>query len=94
MGEDEKMKKETKRQIFHFIMGTAIIALLLYYGREFTMVAVFALAIAGLMAINMRLVRMKTVVIEWAEEQFERSNARFTGWGGAGYIAGIIRYQE
>jgi phosphoserine phosphatase len=84
------MKKETKRQIFHLMIGIPFIAILLYYGREFALAAVLVFYIAGSIAINLRLMRMKTVVVEWMEEQFERRNVLFPGWGGATYLVGIL----
>lgn len=84
------MKKETKRQVLHFLIGIVVIALLLYLGREFVLATVFVFIIAGGIAINMRLMRTKTVVVEWMEEQFERRNVLFPGWGGATYLAGLL----
>lgn len=72
------------------MVGVLAIALLLYFGRYFTIAAMFMLLIVASVFVNMRLLKMKVHIVEWAEEQFERTGVLFPGWGAASYLTGML----
>ncbi|VVC04352.1 Uncharacterised protein [Candidatus Bilamarchaeum dharawalense] len=87
------MDREVNRQMFHLLVGLIVVALLLYYGRGTTMVAVFFVIIFGLLIMNARLLKSKSVVlrlVQWFEKNFERTDAPLPGWGSACYAAGVL----
>lgn len=84
------MKKEIRRQIIHFMVGVLALVILLYFGRFPTIAAMFMLLIVASIFVNMRLLKMKLHIVEWAEEQFERTGVLFPGWGAASYLTGML----
>jgi dolichol kinase len=84
------MDKELKRQLFHAIVGVAVLFMLFHYGRGFAIAAVFSVIMMGMLLMNMRLQGGKLSLIRWFEEQFERSDAPLPGWGSACYAAGVL----
>ena len=84
------MNEETKRQLFHIVVGVAAILFLLYFGRGIAIAAAFFTIIAGTILINARLLGKKIGLVRWFEKHFERPEAMFPGWGSACYAAGVL----
>ncbi len=84
------MERETRRQLFHIIVGLIALGLLLWYGRMFTLTVVFFILIIGTALINARLMGKKIFLVDWFEKRFERDNAPFPGWGSACYATGVL----
>jgi dolichol kinase len=86
------MDFEVRRQAFHAMVGLIAIAILLAFGRDAAMAAVFAVLIAGTLMINLRLLGMKIPGVYWLEKNFERKDVprSMPGWGSACYAAGAL----
>ena len=84
------MKTEIERQIMHFLVGLATIAVLFAFGRPFTAGAIFFVLLAGLLMINMRIQKVRIPFVEWFVERFERKEVLFSGFGSACYAAGAL----
>ena len=84
------MERENERQIFHLILGLVALTLLLVYGRGAMLVAVFTIFIVGTLLINARLLGKRIWLVQMFEEQFERPEAPFPGWGSVCYVAGVL----
>ena len=84
------MERENERQIFHLIVGLVALTLLLVYGRGAMLVAVFTIFIVGTLLINARLLGKRIWLVQMFEEQFERPEAPFPGWGSVCYVAVVL----
>jgi dolichol kinase len=84
------MDDETKRQIFHIVLGIGAIAFLLLLGRGYTIAATFFIIIVGTLFINARLLGKRISLVSWFEKHFERPDVLFPGWGSACYAAGVL----
>ncbi len=86
------MEFEVRRQAFHAMVGLVAIAILLAFGRDAAMAAVFAVLVGGTLMINLRLQGMNIPVVYWLEKNFERKDVprAMPGWGSACYAAGAL----
>ncbi len=84
------MKTETERQILHFLVGLATIAMLFTMSRPFTAGAVFFVLVVGTLIINMRIQKVGIPFVEWFVERFERKDILFPGFGSACYATGVL----
>jgi len=86
------MEFEDRRQLFHAAVGLVAIAILLAFGRDGAMAAVFLVLVAGTLMINFRLLGVKIPVVYWLEQNFERKDVprAMPGWGSACYAAGAL----
>ncbi|MBI5223424.1 hypothetical protein HY990_03305 [Candidatus Micrarchaeota archaeon] len=84
------MDRETKRQLFHILIGFCALSALLLLGRKYLIAADFVIILIGTILINQRLLGKSIFWVEWFESQFERPDVLFPGWGSACYAAGIL----
>jgi len=81
---------ETRRQIFHILIGLTTIAFLFLFGRTITIVSIFITILLGLLVINQLYLGRKIHLIQWFISNFERKNVDFPGWGSACYATGVL----
>ncbi|NYZ73860.1 hypothetical protein H0O00_01835 [Candidatus Micrarchaeota archaeon] len=86
------MDFELRRQAFHAMVGLVAIAILLAFGRDAAMAAVFIVLVGGTLIMNLRLLGMEIPVVCWLENNFERRDVHrsMPGWGSACYAAGAL----
>lgn len=84
------MDKEIPRQLFHIAIGLAIIVMLIYLGREATVIIAFLGALLGSILINRKATDKSLWFIEGIYQRFERQGGRLPGWGPAWYMIGTL----
>jgi dolichol kinase len=84
------MDRETKRQIVHFLVCMAALAVLLLLSRNWLLAFTFGVLLVGSILINMTIRNSKISLVEWFVSEFEREGVRLPGWGSACLATGVL----
>ncbi len=82
--------RELNRQLFHIVLGLALLIVLFYFGRPKTIYFLSAILFVGFFLINLVVRKIKVPIATWFVETFERKDAFLPGYGSAWYVVGLL----
>ena len=82
--------REINRQLFHVILGLALLFVLFNFGRSKTIYFLSAILFVGLLLINLVVRKIRVPIATWFVETFERKHAPLPGYGSAWYVVGLL----
>ena len=82
--------REINRQLFHVVLGLALLLVLLNFGRLKTIYFLSGILFVGLLLINLVVRGIRVPVASWFVETFERRNVPLPGYGSAWYLVGLL----
>ena len=82
--------RELNRQLFHIVLGIALLIILLYFGRLKTIYFLSGVLFVGFFLINLVIRGIRIPIATWFVETFERKDAFLPGYGSAWYVTGLL----